>query len=384
MVKRPAAALRAAAWPKRRRIRGKQPPPEDWRDLGMGSAALAGPQAPAPAPEPPAAAAARARPRQRADLCRGLPDRPCRFAANGSGTAAQRQHGRDCVFCDGEALQTALQSSKGRGNVLRSLKKWRRGAPEIFDAAFGQSAVADLDDAQRQRLLADACEATYSELMERRKSIAAARAQPEEEDYLQRVEQDRAYVRKKFFPSTRRRVRHCGHEWQNPMPAELRDQVQGLAPNDAGLPKAAASRASAAVEAWCKRGSWDVCRRCAAVQPQHLKESAALEGVAAGKIITCKNCQKPEDRRAWAPRPEEAPRALRGLTAEQVRALRPLDVDCGPDWKAEFGHYFHSAMIRFSWSAEDVEDKIEALDRRGRKAAKKALAVGRVGGELGL
>ena len=63
---------------------------------------------------------------------------------------------------------------------------------------------------------------------------------------------------------------------------------------------------------------------------------------------------------------------LRGLSVEQIQALRPLDIDSGPEWKAEFGYYFHSAMIRFSWSAEDVEDKIDALDRPSRKAAKKA------------
>ena len=183
--------------------------------------------------------------------------------------------------------------------------------------------------------------------------------------------QDRAYVQKKFSPSARRTVRHCGYQWQGPMSQELQDRVKDLAPNDAGLPAASASPAAAALETWCKQGSWALCRRCGSAQPQHLKEAAAV-APSAGKVITCKNCQKPEERRAWVPQPDEVPPVLRGLSAEQIRALRPLDIDSGPEWKAEFGYYFHSAMIRFSWSAEDVEDKIDALDRPNRKAAKKA------------
>ena len=159
------------------------------------------------------------------------------------------------------------------------------------------------------------------------------------------------------------------------MSEELRGQVRDLAHNDAGLPAANNSPAAAALESWCKRGSWDMCRQCASVQPRHLKEAASRDA-AKGNIILCKNCAKKEDKQTWIPSPEDVPAVLRGLSSAQIEALRPLDVDSGPEWKAEFGYYFHSSMIRFSWAADDVEDKIDALpSRRERKRAKKARAM---------
>ena len=68
----------------------------------------------------------------------------------------------------------------------------------------------------------------------------------------------------------------------------------------------------------------------------------------------------------------DVPVPLRGLSRDVLLALRPLNIDCGPAWKAEHGYYFHSSMIRFSWSQLDVLDKIRQLSRRSRKIAKKA------------
>lgn len=163
------------------------------------------------------------------------------------------------------------------------------------------------------------------------------------------------------------------------MSEELRGQVRDLAHNDAGLPAAYVSSAAAALETWCKRGSWDLCRQCASVQPRHLKEAASRDA-AKGNIILCKNCAKKEDKKTWMPSPEDVPAVLRGLSWAQIEALRPLDVDSGPEWKAEFGYYFHSSMIRFSWALDDVEDKIDALpSRQERKRAKKVRATSLLG-----
>ena len=267
------------------------------------------------------------------------------------------------------ALRAAIGARHGRKNILQLLKAWRGSAPEIFEAALTETTALPAE-AQAQ-LRADAMEPTHPELLARRASIAAGPTGEQQAEYRERVGRDRAYVQKKFFPRARRTIRHCDYQWQGPMSQELEANVQDLAPNDAGLPAASSSPAAAALEAWCKQGSWALCRRCGSVQPQHLKEAAAAAGTG-GKVISCKNCQKPEERRAWVPQPDEVPPPLRNLNSEQIQALRPLDIDSGPEWKAEFGYYFHSSMIRFSWSAEDVEDKIDALDRTSRKAAKKA------------
>ena len=181
------------------------------------------------------------------------------------------------------------------------------------------------------------------------------------------VDEDRSYVRKKFYPERNRTVRHAGFTWKNPMPPGA--VVQDASTNDTGLPAASISPTAVAVEKWCKYGSWALCGSCATVIPQRLKEKQIGT---TRKVLKCHNCKKPEASRTWVSKAEDVPELLRGLSTEEIQALRPLDVDCGPTWKADFGYYFHSSMIRFSWCKDDVEDKIKALDRRSRRRAKQA------------
>ena len=266
-----------------------------------------------------------------------------------------------------------MASSQGRKNLVRSLKMWRRNAPPVFQAAWTESTLAGVAAEVQAQLRAAAEEPDYEETLARRASVLARRSPQEEQGYAEAVAQDRAYVQKKFFPNRKRAVRHAGYEWTNPMSEDLRKKVQDLLPNDTGLPAALISSTSKSIEQWCKKRSWSLCKHCASVQPNHLKESA-LERLGSEPLVRCKNCAKPEAKQAWAPQPEDVPQPLQGLTRQEVEALRPLDVDCGPTWKAEFGYYFHSAMIRFSWAETDVEDKIQALGRRSRKRTTKARA----------
>ena len=204
-----------------------------------------------------------------------------------------------------------------------------------------------------------------------RLSIAAPPSASELQDYQARVEDDRSYVRRKFFPERQRRVKHAGWPWRNPMADALRAQVKDVAPNDTGLPSACVSPAATALEAWCKHASWGLCSQCGSVQPQHLKESASRT-LPRAVINKCKNCSKAAASRTWVPCPEEVPVPLRALSHEVVLALRPLDVDSGPEWKADFGYYFHGAMLRLSWSENDVEDKLSHLDPEQRRTAQEA------------
>ena len=360
MPKRPAAAAAAGAVPAlavRRRLHGKQAAAHyDARPYGP--------------PLPPAPPAARGPIPSKACLGRSV-KQPCIFAADGSGKAARGHNDRHCAFCSRAALEQGLRTAKGRNILLRSLQHWRRTAPTIFEAAFSNSALAEIDPARRDKLRADASVPTYEEVLQWRKSVAASPTATEQQDYQAGADQDRAYVQRKFFPNRARVVRHAGFRWQNPMPDTLAQQVRDIAANDTGLPAASASAAATAMETWCKHGSWDLCRQCGAAQLRHLKEAVAKRAVS-GSTVLCKNCTKPENKRTWVPTPDEVPTALRGLSRAEVEALRPLDVDCGPEWKAEFGYYFHGSMIRFAWCAEDVEDKIDALEGRSKKRAKKA------------
>lgn len=360
MPKRPAAAAAAPpvqAFPVRRRLRGKQAV-ADYEARPYG---------------PPVPASRRSvRGTWPNEACLGrAPGQPCVFAADGSGRPAYGRHNGRCALCGQAALENALRTPTGRSNLLRSLKHWRRAAPDLFAAAFAQSALTELDAAAREKLRTDASVPSYAEALEWRMSVAASPSAQELLEYRTGVEQDKAYVQRKFFPKKVRIVRHAGFRWQNPMPEELARQVQDIAVNDTGLPKASTTAAARAMECWCKHGSWDLCRQCGSAQLRHLKE-ASVKQAARGNLVLCKNCSKPENKRVWVPTPEEVPAALRGLSRAEVESLRPLDIDCGPEWKAEFGYYFHGSMIRFSWAAEDVEDKIDALERKSKKRVKKA------------
>ena len=368
--RRPVAALAAAVGaavlggaPVRRRLRGKQPP-ADYMEL---------PCAPAAAAAPPAD-------HTRWNRCKGHPGgNPCCFAADGSGGAADGHQGRGtgrCSFCDAAKMEAALATPKGRGNIVRMLKHWYQHARPIFEAAFSHSTLTEVSGDQRAQLRAQAAVPTAREVLERRGPVLAAVTPQERQAYEAAVQSDREYVRRKFFPARKRVVRHAAMEWSHPMTEEWQAQIEDAAAKDAGLPAASASPAATALEKWCKHASWDLCRTCASVQPRHLKEEALKKQD--GNIIVCKNCVKAEAKRAWVPQPEDVPEPLRGLSREELEALRPLDIDSGPVWKGEYGYYFHSSMIRFAWAEQDVEDKIRALDRRSRKKAQKARYGGHV------
>ena len=354
-----APADAAQPLPQRFRVRGKRPPlPHET------AAALA-----RPAVVEPVVAVGRGHQR----VCAGMAGRPCMFARNGSGQAAQGSRQGRCVFCDSAAMAATLQTPRGRGGISRILSTWQAQAPAVFDAAFAQSSLTTLPEDALQRMR-DAVLPAVAALLQRRQAISAKRTPEEEHAYQEDVAADRELVAKKMFPNRLRTIRHAGHQWKHPLPEELQGQVADVAPNDAGLPAAAVSAAAAAMEAWCKQGSWDYCGSCASVQPRHLKE-AALRGSVKPIIRACKNCHKKDPKKLWAPQPDEVPQPLQGLNQAELEALRPLDVDCGPTWEADFGYYFHSAMIRLAWSADDVEDKIRCLERRSRKRAKKATRV---------
>ena len=68
----------------------------------------------------------------------------------------------------------------------------------------------------------------------------------------------------------------------------------------------------------------------------------------------------------------EVPRALRGLTPACISALQPLGLDRGPYERPPHGYRVHTALARFSWAEESVQEKIEALPRTERKQARRA------------
>ena len=69
-------------------------------------------------------------------LCHGTGDLPCVFSVQTSGAAARYQDAScQCPWCNDAFLQTALATSRGRGQLKRSLKFFWANNKEIFNRA---------------------------------------------------------------------------------------------------------------------------------------------------------------------------------------------------------------------------------------------------------
>ena len=154
------------------------------------------------------------------------------------------------------------------------------------------------------------------------------------------------------------------------MSEELNAKIDDKAFNDSGLPAAHVTSTAAAIERWCKEGSWSFCSNCHLLRPRHLKE-ADVARTAAPCTSTCPSCEKQPA--PWVPKVDDVPEPLRNLSRDVAMALHPLDVDCGPYRRGDHGYRVHAALMRFSWSTQSVTSKIAELPSGSmRKQARKA------------
>ena len=74
------------------------------------------------------------------------------------------------------------------------------------------------------------------------------------------------------------------------------------------------------------------------------------------------------------PRPQDVPTPLRDLDPLVVKALRPLDIDVGPEVRAGTGGYRKKVrMITFSWCLQSVDAKLRRLpSKQLRRSANNA------------
>ncbi|CAE7260998.1 unnamed protein product [Symbiodinium microadriaticum] len=246
--------------------------------------------------------------RDRQTLCRGAPDLPCCYAADGSAEPGRGKHDGRCIFCNPTAMVQTLETEWGRGNVVRLLKRWRKC---VCSSAPLQNVLASQEEA-----------------LSWRQSVAAELDAAQSQQYRVKVEEDRAYVQRKFFakrsPDQARKLPVAKSHVSGLAEADLRPRLQRHRPTKLLRPPN------------CKQHSWKVCALCGSVQPQHLKE-ADLREKAPTALAKCKNCSKPEAAQIWVPSVEEVPGPLRGLSRPMLLALRMLDIDCGPGpaWKAD-------------------------------------------------
>ena len=151
---------------------------------------------------------------------------------------------------------------------------------------------------------------------------------------------------------------------------ELNAKIDDKAFNDSGLPAAQVTSTAAAIERWCKEGSWSFCSNCHLLRPRHLKE-ADVGRTAPPCTSTCPSCERQPA--PWVPKVDDVPGPLQHLCRDVAMALRPLDVDCGPYRRGDHGYRVHTALMRFSWSTQSVTSKIAELSSGSmRKQARKA------------
>ena len=213
--------------------------------------------------------------RDQQTLCRGAPGLPCCYAADGSAEPGQGKHDGRCIFCNPTAMAQTLETERGRGSVVRLLKRWRLGTPAVFEAAFSSSTLTSASEEMRLQLRSSAERpvrgpgraflASQEEALSWRQSVAAELDAAQSQQYRAKVEEDRAYVQRKFFPQRDRLIRHANYRWRNPMSPDLQGQIHDLAFNDTGLPRASVAPTAERLETWCKQHSWKVCALCGSV-----------------------------------------------------------------------------------------------------------------------
>ena len=163
-----------------------------------------------------------------------------------------------------------------------------------------------------------------------------------------------------------RLIRHANYRWRNPMSPDLQRQIYDLAFNDTGLPSCSDRQIASSIHG------------------RFAPFAEACSRSTSRKQISVKRRPRPwpSARIAASRRPRKSgcPQSRRC----QVRCGGCLARCCLPCvcWistagrgrrgKRTYGYYFHSAMIRLSWSELDVLEKSHTLDNNGRKKAKKA------------
>ena len=198
----------------------------------------------------------------------------CFFSIARIGRAARKEaKSAKCLFCDPERMSAACNSAKGRSNITKALKAFRAEYDQyrhVYNAAilrvpdewrekFHTQALKQKQSLpKRQAPVAQHAESAakqWKTALESRKRAFKDVGSKEVTAYKKRRTADRNRVEKKFF---------VDHD----LP---KLQAEDIAPNDAGLPRAATSSQAAFVEQWCKFGSWAICKQCHSLQPRPLE-----------------------------------------------------------------------------------------------------------------
>ena len=355
----------------RRRLRGKQPAPPEY------------PAAPGVLKKPAASRKlARQRPagrRGQSNFCAGGNLGPCQFNTQHMAQPSRGTTGRrSCMFCQKDEMGVAIDTARGRASISRCLKAFAAFEDQtIVQEAFQRighwfpdwlpTFTAKAKERKRYRRPAVAgmpakahhAEEQWTESTGKRKSCWGQALVQDRKEYRAAVLADQRFAKKRFYPETPRRARAKG------------DELLAVVPNDSDLPAANFSATSLGLQKWCEEGSWGMCPKCYVLQPRPM-QCSFLDQKHKPYIpaSSCRRCKALYPHQV--PLPEDVPVALRNLTPTIIAALRPLDIDVGPEARAENGYRKKVRMIRFSWALASVSDKIRVLPSEERRQAKAA------------
>ena len=213
---------------------------------------------------------------------------------------------------------------------------------------------------------------TWQELLQHRQQVERALTAKRRKEYEAAVRLDQRVPRRKFF-FPEKLMKRAGEAEEAAEKQAVQDacgEIGHLAPNDTDLPLPAEEKAKM-VEAWCKQGSWGMCEKCHSMCPRTLGPMDLRRvNKATVPASQCSACKHGE----YVPQPAHVPPELRNLKPAVLEALRPLDMDIGPEVRAPHGYPVKSGMMAFSWKEDSVVAQIAALPKRkDRKAAEAAL-----------
>ena len=255
------------------------------------------------------------------------------------------------AFQDEETLAAACADGHGRDQISRFLKRVREKQPLYYDTikAFLPEDFRE-NITERAERVKEQLTVSWDEALAYRQRPAAPLTATENLRFKKGVAADKSFVQNKF-------ALHPATGATNDLDAS-------------GLPRASSEERTKMLEAWCLRGSWQMCAKCHSVSTKPLRAEDLIKSSKAMYGSTrCNSCAQGK----YVPQPADIPQALRGLSPEEVEALRPFDVDIGVERHAQYGYRIKTGMIAFSWKATAVEQDIaDLLDAASQSRAQTA------------
>ena len=298
--------------------------------------------------------------------CEGRDGRDCIFGAGGQKFQTHFR-ARQCIFCDVVALRAECNNAGGLQRVANLMDGqtgeaqdavFARLAPsaarEIHHKLLGLQVSSDPSDALVTVQQQAAYKNQWRRFLSARAYTSAGPSCGQERRWRQQVLENRAYAKRKMQVEGPRHKRNASVD------------------NDSGLPLPTHSTFAKQLYNWNVNNSWCLCQECDSLILRPLTEKSLTSDMKmTASWRECTNCSAANP--IWLPTAEDVPDALKGLSAEQAAALSPLEMDVGPETRANEGGYrIKMGMVRFSWSERSVPHQIVTLPPELRQGARRA------------